>query len=164
MVGEELVHLADEPALHLGLVLQAQLLDAGLDDGAGLPLFLGGLVAADVDVLAREQLEHLGQHVLHEGHGLVRGHEDVRADAPAGPGLDRLVGVAAEFGVGGDGGAGVAGHFDFGHDVDVPLGASDDLADVGLRVEAAVRTPVKLLGLVVAVPDEGLVAPGRQFP
>jgi hypothetical protein len=41
----------DEPALQAVLVLDAQGLDLGLDLGAGLPLVLDRLVAADVDVL-----------------------------------------------------------------------------------------------------------------
>ena len=54
-----------------------------------------------------------------------------------------LVGIppargAGEFGVGFDGGGGVAGHFDFGDDVDVVgAGVGDDFADVVLSVVAA---------------------------
>ena len=51
---DELLDAADEVALQLVLVLQALLFDAGLAAGALLPILLGHLVAADVDVLGRE--------------------------------------------------------------------------------------------------------------
>ena len=70
------------------------------------------------------------------------------ADPPARPRLERFVRIAAELRVGGDGRAGVAGHLDLGHDVDVPVGrVANDLADVVLRVEAAVLPAVELPGL-----------------
>ena len=59
----------------------------------------------------------------------------------------RLARDRAEFRIRGDGGLRVAGHFDLGNDGDVPLGGvRDDLADVVLRVEAAVRLAVECSG------------------
>src|SRR5258705_11658176 len=53
--GEPFVEVRDEPALQLVLVLEPGLLHPRLRDGAGLPLRLRALVAADVDELRREK-------------------------------------------------------------------------------------------------------------
>jgi hypothetical protein len=79
---EERVHLPDEPALQLVLVLDAERRMRAWMRGLGAPQRLVGLVAADVHVRPREQREHLGEHVLHERDRARLGVEDVAEHAP----------------------------------------------------------------------------------
>jgi hypothetical protein len=101
-------------------------------------------VAADADILAREELEDLVEDLEDEPQGGFLGVEDTLVDAPASDDLGSCrvagrVGIA-EFGVSGDGGAGMSGNVDLWDDGDVPLGrVGDDFADVVLGVVTAVR-------------------------
>ena len=56
----------DEIALQLLLILQSFSFDACLAFRAALPVRFVGLVAANVDILRREQCDHFGKHILHE--------------------------------------------------------------------------------------------------
>ncbi len=115
-----------------------------------------GLVPAEVDVRARRQLDDLAHDVVEEFVGAV-----VRDAERAEPDLDSLVGcrrdaIAVELWVGRERSVGVAGHIDLRNDRDVlRCGVLDDLAVVGLRVEAA--APAVHLG---ARPDLGERRPG----
>ena len=100
MRRQKRIHLADEPALQLVLVLEAELLDARLDLRVRFPLILDRLVAADVNPRPRKERHRLVQHVLHERDGAIGRIEEVRRDAPSRAGLDLLV-RAAQFGIGG---------------------------------------------------------------
>ena len=62
----EPLNAMDEPALQLVFVLQIQFLYQRLAARTNLPRLLRTLVAADVYILAREQIHHLRQHVLQE--------------------------------------------------------------------------------------------------
>ncbi len=143
------------------LVLQPERLDARLHLGAGLPLRLHRLVAAEVDLRAGEERHHLGEHVLHERDGVIGRIEDVVEDAPLGGDLGGLA-RDAEVGVGGNRGDRVARHLDLGHDLHEPRPrVLHDLPHVVLRVEAAVAHAVVALGrrVVGRVADERLRAP-----
>ena len=95
-----------------------------------------------MDVGAREQFDELVEDVLVELDHVVGDGQYLVEDAPSGPHRD--LADLAEFGVGVDGGLGVAGHVDLRDHRDVPLGGvGDDLADVVLGEEAAVRAPVE---------------------
>ncbi|MBB5795086.1 hypothetical protein HDA41_003050 [Streptomyces caelestis] len=141
--GQPRVEVPDEPGLELVLVREAEFPDARLGRRGPPPLLLGAFVAAGVDELRREQLQHFLEDALVKAQGVVSGGEYVRVDSPGVPdgeggGVDD-VGVA-EFRVRGDGGLRVAGYVDFGDDGDMPLGGvGDDLPDVVLGVVAAVR-------------------------
>lgn len=138
-----------EPGLQGVLVGEPEFLPPGLCGGGLPPLVLGTFVTADVDErreprgVGGEQLQDLLEHPFVEAQGVVRGGEYVGVDAPGVPdgeagGVDD-VGVA-EFGIRGDRGLRVARYVDFGDDRDMPLGGvGDDLPDVVLGVEAAVR-------------------------
>ncbi|CAM3661088.1 hypothetical protein STAL104432_27240 [Streptomyces albus] len=161
-VGEPAVEVADHPRLEGVLVAEPEGGDAGLGDGGGPPFVLGCLVAADVDVGGGEDVEDFFEDVFVEAQDVVGGGQQVRADSPVGPHAERggVDGVGgAEFGVGGDGGLGVAGQLDLGDDGDVPFGGvGDDLAQVVLGVVAAVRAFVpQRRG---TVPDAGAGPPG----
>ena len=144
-------------------VPQAQLADARLRERARLPLILHRLVAAGVDPVTGEERQHFGQHVLHEVDGRVRRIEDVGVHAPVREDLELLAGVA-EPGIRGDRGLRVPRHLDFRHDRDeARLGVGDDLADVVLRVEAAVRNvvvdPLRRVRIRALGADERLAPP-----
>ena len=145
MRGEERVHVLDEPALQLVLILHSELLDARLDARTGLPLRLVGLVAADVDELDSGTAPDFRQHVLHEARRWSRiGVEDVSRRRPSASHVRRLA-RDAELRIRGDRGERVPGHLDLGHDVDEASRAYATISrDVVLRVEAAVSLAVEL--------------------
>src|SRR2546426_949169 len=162
--GEPLAHLRGQPTLQLVFAVQAELPDALLRERARLPLLLRRFVAAGVDPVTREERQHLGQDVLHEVNRRVGRVENVLIHAPVREDLELLPRVA-EPGVGGDCGLRVAGHLDFRDDGYEPrLRVRDDLTDVVLRVEPAVRNlvvdPLGRIGIVVLHADERLAAPG----
>ena len=163
---EPAAHLRRHPALQVVLVRQAQLADTRLRERARLPLILYGLVAAGMDPVTRKERQHFGQHVLHEMHGRVRRIEDVGVHAPVREDFELLAGVA-EPRIRGDRGLRVPRHLDFRHDRDeARLGVRDDLADVVLRVESAVRNvivdPLRRVRIRMLDADERLTAPGSH--
>src|SRR3546814_2241911 len=92
-----------------------------------------------MDVAAGEQRHHLVEHVFEEGEGRLVGVEEVGKDAPIMARRRWRIGNRRECGIGSDRGGRVARHLDFGHDRDVTRGRiSDDVADLGLGVEAAI--------------------------
>ena len=119
------------------------------------------LVAADVDVLGREDVQHLGQDVLQEGEGFLLAHaEDVFGDAPAGPDVIRAAG-AAQLRIGGQGRDHVAGQVHLRDDGDVALrGVGHDLAHLVLGIETAVADAV---ARVEVLADAGAAAPGAHL-
>ena len=111
--------------------------------GAGLPRVLVGFIAADVDVFRGEKLHDFRQDILQEFKGLFV------ADAELGV-LVRLA-RAGHFRIGGQYLFGVGGHLYFGDDGDVALGGiGQQLADVVLRVVAAVGTRSSLLAILAS--------------
>ena len=166
-VVEELLDAGGHVALQLFLggevvmVLESQRLDAGLAQRAFPPPVLRALVAADMDVLGREDVHHLGQDILQEGEGFLLAHaEDISGDAPAGPDLVRAAG-AAQLRIGGEGRDHVAGKIDLGDDDDVAVGrVGHDLAHLILGIETAVADAV--VGVEVLA-DAGAVAPRADF-
>ena len=65
-------------------VLEAELLYLLLAHGAFFPTVLGSLIAADVDIFRREDVQKLVKHILKELEGAFLAHaEDVLADSPA---------------------------------------------------------------------------------
>ena len=162
---EELVHATREPALQLVLALEAELADPRLRERARLPLGLRGLVAAHMDPAVGEQRHHLGEDVLLELYRRVCGIQDVLVHAPGRPDGKRVAAVA-ELGIRGNGGLGMAGHLDLGHDRhEAGAGVGDDLADIVLRVEATVRLAVEPPSgrILVRPPDDRLPAPGAHL-
>ena len=103
------------------------------------PLRRLDLVAADVDVAAREHVHHLAQHVLEEAEGLVIDAVDVVVDPPVrGHGL-RRIGARGEFRIGRERGRRMSRQLDLRHDGDAALrGVGHELARLDLRVVAAV--------------------------
>ena len=109
-----------------------------------------------MDVLAREEIDHFGEDVFEEAEGRLARAVDVLEDAEGGGGLERA-GRAAEVRVGGERRERVPRHFDFGNDRDETLGGvADDVANLVLRVEAAVALTVEARGFVPGVADHGL--------
>lgn len=164
-LGEPAVEVPDEPGLELVLVGQTQLGHPGLGGRGLLPLVLGALVAAQVDEGRGEEREDFVEDTLVEAQHLLRRGEHVGADAPGVPhregGRVDDVGVA-QLRVRGDRGLRVPGDVDLGDDRDVPLGGvRDDLADVVLGVETAVRLLVPERGRPVAPLRTG--APGADL-
>ncbi len=145
--GEVRLELADEPGLQLLDGREPALGHEGLRARARRPAGLLRLVATDADEGGGEQLHHLVEHRAEEVDGRLAHVEDRLVDAPARP-HRRLVGVLrdvghGEFRVGGDDGSRVAGQIDLGDDRDrAGCGVGDDLAEIVLRVEAAVRSTV----------------------
>ena len=146
-------------ALQLGLGSQAELLHLRLAVRAALPAQTRGLVAAYVDVLAREKLADLIQHVLQELEGaLLAQTEHVLADSPGGAHLVRAAG-AAELRVAGQGSHGMARHFYLRNHGNLACsGVCDYVAYLILGVEAAVRTAVIALLLVEVMAYLGFLA------
>ena len=164
--GEKGVDLSGEPCLKLGLVLQAKVADLLLDLGAGFPLRLVRLVAADVDLTAGKQRHHFRQHVFAELDRLRPGREDVVTDSPVSPWFEvlLLLGKDAQVWIGRDRRTGVAGHFDLGHDGHVAVGrVLHDLSYVFLTVESSVAFSIKAPRLLAVVADQRLVTPGTDF-
>ncbi len=129
----------DDVALHFHLITGAQLAHARLHPRGGFPLVLDRFVAAHVYVLGREQRDDLFQHVLEKREGAVFGVEQVREHAPFAQRLERRV-EGAKLGIGRDRRGRVARDVDLRNDLDVALSRiRDHLADLVLRIEAAVR-------------------------
>ena len=142
-----------QPPLQRLFIRQALLPDAPLAVRAAPPVEFDGLVAADVDIGPWEELCHLIQNVLQKPEGfLLAGADQVgenagngynfigigHVDLPEHSLLEHLP-AAAELGIGGQHGAGMAGDFDFRHNVNAPLpGIGYHLAGLLLGVEAAV--------------------------
>lgn len=130
------------------------------------PFHAGAFVSAEVDVGPWEHVRDLVQHAPAEvEHGVVD-PEDVLADPPAGPRVQPDAGPVAEFGVGGEGGAGVAGHLDLGDDAHpAPGRVGDEPGQLRPGVGALVRDPVTLgLGAAAAGPGEPGVGRDRHPP
>jgi hypothetical protein len=139
---EVLVDAADEPALQRVLVGHAAFTHQLLRPRIRPPLVLRALVATDVHEGGGEELDDLVEDVAEELDRALLHVEHVRVDAPFGPRL-QLCPRDAEVGVRSDRRLRVAGELDLGHDGDAPRGRiRHDLADVVLRVEAAVRPAV----------------------
>ena len=97
-----------------------------------------------------KEIDHLGEHVFEEAEGRFARAVDVLENAEGRGGLERA-GRAAEVRVRGERRERVPGHFDFGNDRDEPLsGVANDVANLVLRVEAAVRWPSKRAGSSLA--------------
>src|ERR1035437_10567768 len=159
---DELLDPADEVALQLMLGLQAFLFHASLAAGAFLPVVLGHLVTADVNILAGKELTHLREHVLQELEGLILACAiDSRKHAPFGV---RAIGpaVAAQLGKRRERSARMPWHFDLRHDGDVlRTGIGHKLADVVLRVIPPIPSIPAVSGASLWVSPEARVLPPR---
>jgi hypothetical protein len=130
------------------------------------PLHRRALVAAEVDVRAREDLQHLTQDGPDEVDRRVVDVQDVVADPPDLPDTELGLREVAELRVRRDRGLHVTGQVDLRDHGDPALGGvGDDLAQVVLGVEPAVPLTVVLeLGLVVGhLADHRLVPPGADL-
>ena len=111
---DELGHALDEVALQVMRVGDAELLHARLDARRLLPLRLDRFVAADVDVLAGEDVDDFGQHVFEELERGLLDVEEILVHAPVGGHfLEWRSRCNAQLRIRDDGRAGVARHFDF---------------------------------------------------
>ncbi len=151
---------AHEVALQLVDILQSLAAHALPALGAGAPVGLGRLVAADVDILRGEEPDHLVEHVFEELERRLAAHAEVRR----GVGLAR----AREGRVDGQHLLAVARHLDLGDHLDVALaGILHHLADVVLGVETAVRLGVVAPAVAGAAPAPcgpvGVGAPGGDL-
>ena len=142
--------------------LSSELSDALLNARARLPERLVRFVATDVDELTREERHHFGEHVLHEADGGFVGVQDVRVHAPSHAHVRRLA-RHAELRIGGDRGERVTRASRSRDDVHESIArVGDDLANIVLRVEAAVTLSVVLPRRGVAallMPDDRLRPP-----
>ena len=135
---EPAAEAADEPALQRVLVLDPERAHPRLHLRRRLPLVLHRLVAADMDEAAREELDHLGEHILQEAERLLLDIVEPGEDAPIGLDSRRRRDARAQLRIGPDRGERVARHVDLRHDRDRALGRiGDDLADLFLGVIAA---------------------------
>ena len=125
-----------QPGLEFFHARELLIFDALAAEGVVLPAVGGTLVAAEVDVLAGEHFGHVAEHGLEEiDHFVVAHVEHVVRDAGGDAHLVGLFRQAREFGVGGQRGYHVAGHVDFGHDLNVARGGvGHNLAQIGQRV------------------------------
>ena len=148
-----------------GLALTAQVL-FDTDNDIGLQLCLAGValglhtcltavalfpfaartfVAADVEILAGEELHHFVNDILQEGeHPLLAGAHHHVLHAPDNARCGGFS-AAGEFGIGGNGGQFVAWDFQFGHHLNVSLaGVFHDFANLLLGVESLMDGAVTL--------------------
>src|SRR5262249_5077909 len=148
---QECIHSPDEVALEFMLILHAQFFYSRLYLSACLPLVLDCFIASDVDKVAGEKPDDLAQDILHKLNRLFARVEDVGADAPMRPDLERLA-FYTELRVSGDGCLCVARHLDLGHNRNVSLTrVLNNLFDLVLRVEPSVAhlvEPVSISSLV----------------
>ena len=136
---EILADALHEVALQLVLILHAELAHPAAHARRSAPLVLHGLIAAGMDVLAREQRQHLAEHVFEERERRLLDVEQVLIDAPVGRNGSRLA-RDAELRIRGNRRARMARHIDLGHDRDVAgRCVRDDLADLVLGIETAVE-------------------------
>ena len=138
--AEERVHLSDEPAMQLGLVLGAQLFFQCIHFLAFRPMARIRFVAADVNIPAGKQLHHLGQDVLHEGDGFRPRRQDPLVGAPPGLRLQRaeLVGIQPDPRIGDNRRPRMRGHLDLRHNRHVALrGVSNEMTDLVLGIKSA---------------------------
>lgn len=159
---EVAVDAVGEVGLQLRLVMQPLGRDTGLAVGAGLPAGVLAFVAADVDQLRGKERDDLVEHVFEEFERalLARTEDVVRAADPTRYFVGFVSVPAPQPGVGRQGRERVSGHFDFGDDRDVPLGGiGDDLADLVLRVKAAVPPEFEGGGLLLVAADLGFRTP-----
>ena len=144
---QELFDAADQIALEFLHAVQAFFLHPALAVRAVVPVTLPSLIAADVDVLRREQVHDLDEHVLQQPERrFLAGTQVIRGifTAHRRNGIHRF--------------AGMAGHLDFGHDSHVVLRSiSDDFPDVVLGEIAAVSA---LIGVSALIP----LSPGVTHP
>ena len=139
VVGE----LAHEVRLQGAVVrAQAQFLHLGPALGVAFPGARGAFVAADVYLFEGEDVGQLVEHVLGKLDGAGVGHvEHVGEDAAVELDFMAPFRPAAELGITGHGGAGMAGELYFGYHLDVALlGVGHELARLVLGIEVgAVR-------------------------
>src|SRR5665647_891597 len=154
---EVVVQTSDEPALQRLLVLHAEFRHALLRARVRTPLILGAFVAAHADVRRREQLHDLVEHVREEIDRALLHVEYILVDAPPGPHL-QLLPAHSQLGVSGERRLHMTRRLDLGDHRDEPrISVGNDLADVVLRVVAAVRASVA--GRVRLRADLALPAP-----
>ena len=158
--------LLNEPGLQFLYATEAFLSHAAQAVLVGGPLTGGTFVAANVYVGIGEYLSQIVEHVFQEGDDLVVAHvENVVGDTAVNAHAVRLVGVAAEFGVGSHCGHHVTGKVYLGEDFDVArLSIVHHFLEVflGVVVAAAVLCIVEELGAIAGA-GERACAHGTHF-
>ena len=131
MLLEEVNGLKHKPALKLFFVLETKFFHARLAFRAVLPANLGRFVAADVEISAGEELNHLAEHVKDELQCIIiSGAEYIVKDALLRTDLEGLA-LAGELGISGEHGERVAGHIELGDNFNiVVVGICDYFADL----------------------------------
>ena len=134
---KEIGHFLDEMRLKLSVRCQPQFLITCLAHGIALPSAGGTLIATDVNVLTREDVEQFGPNILHKLHGCRVGHvENVARDTTARPHFPAGRRAAAEFGISHQRSNKVTRHVEFGNHFDVAcLGVCHHLTQLILSVE-----------------------------
>ena len=153
LLGQVFPNLQHQGPLQRLLIFQPLLPDAPLAVRAPPPMLLQSLVPADVDIGGGEQIRHLVQNVLQKPYRfLLSGADQVGEDAAD---VQHLIVIgrldfrlhpvfqdgspAAELGIGGQHGAGVAGNVHLRDDLNAPFqGVGHHLANLRLGVIAAV--------------------------
>ena len=158
MFFQEVGHFLDEVALQLAIVGQSQFPVFGLTFCVALPLRGGAFVAADVEVVVREEGNEFGKNVLGKLHSGGVGHvEHVGGNAAVDPHRGSGLGVAAIFGVRSHGGNEVTGHIHLGNYLDVAfLGISHHVLNLLLGVEVRAVNLIGPIGAVLEVGDIGV--------
>ncbi len=136
--------MRDEPTVQPVGVLELQSFHLRLHLGVVGPKLDVRFVATDVDMPARKQLHHFGQHILEKDDRLRTRRDQARGLTPPLLGLQRGEAIRgdAQFRVSDDLGSGVERHLNLRHDRDVTVGrVLDDQANVVLRIEAEAARP-----------------------
>ena len=143
MFGQPTDEPVGEPALQLRRAAETALRRQLGRPGAFHPLDARALVAADVDVPAREDVEDLLPEVEDHRECRILEIQHLVEDAERGGRLVPGLRVVAELGVRGQQGRHVSGELDLGHDRDATVrGVPDQGAELVLAVEPAVRRTV----------------------
>ena len=147
------------------VVLEAEFLDLGLAVRTFFPADLRTLVAADVNILGREELAYFSEYVLQELHGLLLSYaEHVVCNAPQTP-YFIWTACASELRICCKSCKHVAGKVDFRNHCDALCGSIFENFLYLLLSEVAafaVRCVVKLVALE-DVADDGLVSDGSHL-
>ena len=157
-LGKPTLNTLHKVALKLVLVLKTLLLDALLAVRALFPRITRSLIAADMDILVREELKHLRKDIFDKLKGaLLTCAEDILADTPASPNLIRTA-CTAELRIGCKCRNGVTRHLNLRDNIDISCsGISDNITHLILSKYATIAGIIVDLRAAISA-HKGLVA------
>src|SRR5690606_10444129 len=121
------------------------------------------LITADMDIGAWKQLHHLVQNILQKSKSFLFRAIDMVENSPK-LGDSRIFSRTAQFGISGNGGLRMPGHFYFGNNSNMPCGGiRHNLFDLFLCVITTVASAVITLRYFVVMPDERFVTISGDF-